>query len=101
MTRTTCSPISPHLICISISVSARCFCVLAVAKALLRNMAGLDSAASTSRMVDVFLEPFMTFLVGIFEMLGRGGMGRMWVFRVSVKCVGDIGIWGKIKGRSV
>ena len=72
--------------------------MLAVAKALLRNMAGLDSAASTSRVVDVFLEPFMTFLVGIFEMLGRGGMAQMWVLRVSVKCAEDIGIWGKIKG---
>ena len=75
MTRTTCSPISPYLICISISVSARCFCVLAVAKALLRNIAGLDSAASTSRVVEAFLEPLMTFLVGIFEISGKKGMG--------------------------
>ena len=75
--------------------------MLAGAKALLRNMAGLDTAASTSMVVDVFLEPFMTFLVGIYEMLDRSGMGRMSVFRVSVKCARNIRIWGKIKGRSV
>ena len=75
--------------------------MLAVAKALLRNMAGLDSAASTSRVVDVFLEPFMTSLVRIFEMLDRRGMEGMWVFRVSVKCAGNIGIWCKNKGGHV
>ena len=52
--------------------------MLAVAKALLRNIAGLDNAASTSRVVDVFLEPFMTFLVGIFEISGK---------RVGDECV--------------
>ena len=71
MTRTTCSPISPHLICISISVSARCFCVLAVAKALFRNIAGFDSVASTSRVAEVFLDLSITFLAGIVRVQGK------------------------------
>ena len=47
------------------SVSPHCFYVLAVAKALFRNIMGLDNAASILRVGEVFLDLFMTFSTGI------------------------------------